>query len=164
MNSHLSDADLTDQLLGIPSQTAEAHLRTCPRCRNQLQQLGESIESFRNAAIGWSASQESFFLNPSRREVPPARRASSRLIGVWTAGILFLGVISSAGLYWRHSAVQRQEVTVQVPTASAADSLQTEVDIENDNELLRRVTSEVSEPIPASLRTLQILGASGRSD
>jgi hypothetical protein len=149
MNSHLSDVELTNQLLGIPSEAAEIHLELCPVCRRELEQMRESIQVFRAAAIDWSESQ--------RGVVGGSRpRASARLnqrrvfaLGAMTAALIALIVV--AAFQFRYS---RLRAWVGSPTSGMRESAQTV--IARDNELLSQVNTELSETVAVPMQPLQI--------
>jgi hypothetical protein len=148
MNSHLSDAELKDQLLGIGSQTAETHLSACSTCRKQLQETEESIAFFRTAVITWSESEESVAGNAGRLPVLAKRTVNFQRVA-WIACVA-LFCVSVAGLYWRHSMVQREVAATQ-----NARSIETP-DTQADNTLFLQVTNAVSAPVPAPMQALQI--------
>ena len=53
LTSHLTQKELTDQLLGVSSLTVNAHLLGCPACAEELERVKYSIAGFRDAAQGW---------------------------------------------------------------------------------------------------------------
>ncbi len=52
--AHLTQEELTDNLLGVSSFTVNAHLLGCSACAQELDRLRSSVADFRVAAHSWS--------------------------------------------------------------------------------------------------------------
>jgi hypothetical protein len=152
MNSHLSDAELTDHLLGVASKASEMHLQSCPTCRTELTRVSESIQLFRTAAIDWSVDQASGQKPDVLRERAwlgrPPQTARWAVAGALVCFALVLGLLF--GNYhlprWQASS----------PSGTAADRADFQTEIEKDNELLSHLNSELSKSVPAPMQPLQI--------
>jgi anti-sigma factor RsiW len=154
MSAHLTQAELTDNLLGVSSLTVNAHLLSCPACADELERLRSSIASFRGAAHAWS---ESALTNTDRRAplvgVAPRRpwRAASWILAA-AAMILFVSV---SAFYLHNDQIERvARSTTPVSSSSAASVAQSQID--RDNELLSQVNSELAEAVPAPMQPLGV--------
>ena len=54
MSAHLTNEEMTDRLLGVPSMTVDAHLIECHECLAELDVMRASTGNFRDAAHSWS--------------------------------------------------------------------------------------------------------------
>jgi predicted anti-sigma-YlaC factor YlaD len=142
MHAHLTNEELTDRLLGDPSMTIEAHLLECADCRKELSHLKESIGLFRGAAQEWSEN------------AAMVRRLSQREVK-WTmprwaiAVVAMLLLVVLPGLYLRKYRPGRAKV-------SPVTTVTTQTQIDEDNQLLSEVNSEISEGVPAPMQPLQL--------
>jgi anti-sigma factor RsiW len=152
MNSHLSDSELTDHLLGFASEESQLHLERCPACRKELSRLQESIQLFRTAAIKWSENQE---LNRTtlrtRKSGSVGRLVMIRRFAVVAALVVF-AVIVGFHLKDHQPILWRRLTGMEVISSDTRSQSQ----IAKDNELLSRLTSELSENVPAPMQPLQI--------
>jgi hypothetical protein len=150
MNSHLSDLELTDYLLGSASEASQIHLESCPACQNELNELKKSIQLYRSAATGWSENRE---LEISRAPMPePARLNRPILIARWAMAAAL--VVFIAGFHFKN--YQANWWRGLRRTAVVTSDGRSRSEIERDNELLSRLTSELSESVPAPMQPLQI--------
>jgi len=154
MSAHLTHEELTDNLLGVPSLTVNAHLLNCPACAEELRQLKQSIAAFRGAAHAWS---ESAVATPAVRGLPKRSWASfswaSPNWALAAAAMLLFAV--GVTFYVRDHQARNQEHSAQV-TAPAGTVVSAQSQIEQDNELLSQVNSEIAEGVPAPMQPLQL--------
>jgi predicted anti-sigma-YlaC factor YlaD len=156
--AHLTKEELTDNLLGVPSLTVNAHLLSCPACAHELEQMKGSIASFRGAAHAWTEDA----LSAAESKTAGAytlRTASwpSRWILVAAAMILF-GVGSIT--YLRQQQIASQAHPAQVATSMASAGL-SQAQLDQDNQLLSQVSGELSEAVPAPMQPLLVSESSG---
>jgi len=158
MSTHLTHEELTDTLLGVSSFTVNAHLLNCPACDEELRRMKQSISAFRGAAHGWSESAMAAYRTTSvggaipKRSFAPSSWVSPNWVLAAAAVLLFaLGFI----LYLRDRQPKYQDHSAQV-VAPAAAVTATQSQIEEDNELLSQVNSEIAEAVPAPMQPLQL--------
>jgi predicted anti-sigma-YlaC factor YlaD len=153
MSAHLTQAELTDNLLGVSSLTVNAHLLSCPACADELERLRSSIATFRGAAYAWS---ESALANTDRRAplVEVARRRPWRAASWILAAAAMILFVSVSAFYPHNHQIERvARSTTPVSSSSAAsDIVRSEID--RDNELLSQVNSELAEAVPAPMQPL----------
>jgi len=158
MNSHLSDSELTELVMGAGSETSEKHLEGCPVCRDELSRLNESIRLFRNAAIGWSVHQELKVTHtPLRR---PARSIRS-----WAVAVVLAALIVIVGVHFKsHEIDWLGRHTGTATTSDAGHSVERQ--IQEDNELLSRLSGELARGVPVPLKPLQVslVAQAGKND
>jgi hypothetical protein len=154
MSAHLSHEELTDSLLGISSLTVNAHLLDCAVCGNELDHLRNSIAAFRGAAHAWTenAVAGADGGRPLIRSLPKRSRPAAGW--VLAAAVMILLVAVSA-FYWRDQKMPSQAHSTRVPNVAtvAAD---TQSQIDQDNQLLSQVDSEISEAVPAPMQPLLV--------
>lgn len=152
MSAHLSHEELTDSLLGISSLTVNAHLLDCPVCANELDHLRNSIAAFRGAAHAWTANAV-VGADRGRPLIQSLPKRSWPAAGwVLAAAVMILFVAVSA-FYWRDQKMPSRAHSTRVPATVAAD---TRSQIDQDNQLLSQVDSEISEAVPAPMQPLLV--------
>ena len=146
MSAHLTNEEMTDRLLGVPSMTVDAHLIECHECLAELDVMRASTGNFRDAAHSWSENAVAV----SRNLVPVASRGRTWR-SEWIVAAAFLLLMIVPVLYLRErkspSATSSQESPVAVSE---------QAQIEQDNELLTAVNSEIAEGVPAPMQPLEV--------
>jgi predicted anti-sigma-YlaC factor YlaD len=159
--AHLTQEELTDNLLRVSSLTVNAHLLGCPACAQELDRLRSSVADFRVAAHSWSESA----LATAERNASHARAVSmkSRPAMGWvlaTAMVLFVLIVGSTA-YLRQRRIAGQAYPVQIATP-LPNSGPSQAQLDQDNALLSQVSSELSEGVPAPMQPL-LVSESGAS-
>jgi anti-sigma factor RsiW len=159
MSAHLTQEELTDNLLGVSSLTVNAHLLSCPACANELDQLKNSISWFRGAAHAWSENAlEAADRSGSTARTLPARTfpARSRPVATWVlATAVMILLVAASTIYLRDHQDGTQARSVQVSSPATIPSA-SQSQIDQDNELLSQVNSEIAEAVPAPMQPLRL--------
>ena len=146
MSAHLTNEEMTDRLLGVPSMTVDAHLIECQECLAELDVMRASTGNFRDAAHSWSENAVAV----SRNLAAVASRGRTWR-SEWIVAAAFLLLMIVPVLYLRErkspSATSSQESPVAVSE---------QAQIEQDNELLTAVNSEITEGVPAPMQPLEV--------
>jgi predicted anti-sigma-YlaC factor YlaD len=146
MSAHLTTEEMTDRLLGVPSMTVDAHLLECQACLAEFNVMRASIDNFRGAAQSWS--EDAMAVNRNLIAIAPRRKTWT---AEWIVATAFLLLIILPVLYWSER---------KSPTASNSEkspvAVSTQEQIEQDNELLTAVNSEITEGVPAPMQPLQV--------
>ena len=159
--AHLTQEELTDNLLGVSSLTVNAHLLGCPACAQELDRLKSSIADFRVAAHSWSESA----MATTERNALHGRGVSARSplatgwIVVAAAMILF---VAGSTIYLRQRRIEGQAHSTQVVTSLPSPRL-SQAQLDQDNELLSQVSSELAEAVPAPMQPLLVSESSTSS-
>jgi hypothetical protein len=164
MSAHLTNEELTDNLLGVSSLTVNAHLMNCPTCTGELERMKRSIADFRGAVQAWSESPQQTANTFSAAHAAPK---SSWGVGSWML-IAAAMVMFAAGLtFYMHNhqnpdqaAVVRVATpvnTVQSPQSQVEKDQMQKDQLEKDNELLSQVESEIAEAVPAPMQPLRLM-------
>lgn len=136
---HLSEEALDDVLIGLGSSESEAHLYACSACRDALQQFQSSMQTFNRASLAWSEARP--MPKPMAKAVGRIHANSNRKVLAplgWATAVALLVVL---GLQIRSHEI-RQPSTV--PLTSSSESGDLEVQIAQDNQLLRSVDAALS--------------------
>lgn len=164
MSAHLTNEELTDNLLGVSSLTVNAHLMNCPTCTGELERMKCSISEFRGVAQAWSESPQRTAKAFSAAHAAPR---SSWGVGSWML-IAAAMVMFAAGLtfYMHNHQNPDQAAVVRVATpVRAVESPPSQIEkeqmqkdqFEKDNELLSQVESEIAEAVPAPMQPLRLM-------
>ena len=87
MNSHLSSEEMCQWLSGEPMNEAEEHVRECPACRQELQQLRTALDGLRSSL--------------EQAVVPPVRYSNERaVLPRWILATAVLSTLIAAPVYW----------------------------------------------------------------
>jgi predicted anti-sigma-YlaC factor YlaD len=137
MDSHLSDAQLFEALLGNSSPRVKAHLASCPECRARLERLRSLTAAFRDSAHTQAERPEAFW---TRQRAAAAARSSQPLVRPMT----WVAAIAAAVL----AAMLLQEPRPSPPVAPAPDP---------DQALLVSVESALTRQVPQALAPAELL-------
>ena len=150
-SEHLSEEALDDVLIGLGSVEAEAHLAACSRCSDTLRQFQAKMGSFNQASLAWSEA----------RPVPEAMSKAVARLNAKPRGVIAplswamaVAVVAALGFQiWNYELHQPSTA----PVASVSQSVDSEVQIAQDNQLLQSVNAALSacEVLPASEYGLQ---------
>jgi hypothetical protein len=146
-STHLTEEALDDVLIGIGAPESEAHLASCSLCREKLTDFRTNVSAFNRASVAWSEAEA------MKRPV-----AAPKAAGIWhivspfewaLAALLFLSV----GI-----PVWNREHRGAVPenAESLAESADSEVQIAQDNALMKSVDSALSADDISPLRDYQM--------
>jgi hypothetical protein len=161
MSAHLTNEELTDNLLGVSSMTVNAHLLGCPACAEELDGMKTSITAFHDAAHAWNEdalSSRSASIQPAslRHDLSKKIWASNWVLATAAVLLFAIGFV----FYQRsHSGTNSGSVNmaqspkINVPANGAESSAS---QIEQDNELMSQVNSEIAEAVPAPMQPLQL--------
>jgi predicted anti-sigma-YlaC factor YlaD len=149
--AHLTQEELTDNLLGVSSLTVNAHLLSCPACASELEQVKNSIASFRGAAHDWS---EDALATQSARSSSAGRAAAWPARWILAMATLVLFVAGSL-TYLRQERTASQAHSAPVSTITASAGL-SQAQLDQDNQLLSQVNGELSEAVPAPMQPLLV--------
>ena len=140
MSTHLKPEQFNDWLLGMAERETTAHLAACAQCRMEIEAMGQTLGSFRLAAVSWSEGAAKQVAVPKMPTSPPVWIRPLWVLAA-TAMILAVTLLFSG---WRgHS---------HKPLATADAQAQ----ISRDNQLLAHIESEVSEITPMPMQPLQV--------
>jgi hypothetical protein len=155
-NSHLSDADFTELLLGsIPAHVA-AHLNACSGCAEEARRVSNAIGGFERQSRVWAerraATQQSVQASPRN----PILAWLQRPVGIatWSAATAALLLAATMGLHHLD-----QPVSQDIPVASVAPAQQqvTPAKLKEDNDLLYAIDDEMKADVsPASAYGLDL--------
>lgn len=111
-------------------------------------ELDEALQDFRLSVHGWS---EAVYSRP-RTVAAPVRRRNWRLAAGWALGcVLVAGSLSGGGLY-RH---RQQQMRVAAERMAEQQRLAAQEKARQEEEdLLARVDSDVSRPVPSAMEPL----------
>ncbi len=161
-NTHLSEQELDDVLLGDASPAATEHMATCELCRAQLQPFEATVAAFNAGSIAWAQAKS----NTISRDLSGATPSGSRLRPfAWAAGVAMIAGIAfslSASLHFNSAADSTRETahlsTIQATAALPAPGSAPEMagnlanDIASDNAMLNDIDSAISTPEPSPLK------------
>lgn len=145
MSAHLTNEEMTDRLLGVPSMTVDAHLIECQACLAEFNVMRASIGNFRDAAHSWSENAVAV-----RRNLAVASRRTTWM-AEWIVAAAFLLLMIVPVLYLRERKSPSATSSQKSPVAVSEQA-----QIEQDNELLSAVNSEITEGVPAPMQPLEV--------
>lgn len=134
LQSHLTDKALDDVLIGLGSLVSHAHLAQCNQCRSRVELFQSNVDRFNQASLAFSTAQS----NKARPASWAARRFLGRpLFAAWAgaAALLILAGPTAWHFFPPHPA--------QAPVV-ATDRPESETQIAEDNELLRKVSAAIA--------------------
>jgi predicted anti-sigma-YlaC factor YlaD len=146
MSAHLTNEEMTDRLLDVPSMTVDAHLLECQACRAEFNVMRASIGNFRDAAQSWS--EDAVAVKRNLTAMAPRRKTWT---AEWVVAAAFLLLVILPVLYLRER---------KSPTASNSDkspeAVSAQAQIEQDHDLHTALNSEITEGVPAPMQPLQV--------
>ena len=161
-NTHLSDEDLDNVLIGAGSAEAEAHLAGCAACAGRKAEFSGTIASFNQATLAWSEAKSHTLTRDLTAGVRERARPSVGAVAAGLCGLAVVGAVLGAGL-GAHLPGQR-------PSGDAAGSApgQTGVgdrdrEIAGDNVILEDIDAALYRPDPSPEQTYRINAAHGGS-
>ena len=169
MSAHLTNEELTDNLLGVSSLTVNAHLMHCPTCTGELERMKRSISDFRGAAEAWSENhlQTANSLSVTHAAPKTSWGLGNSGFGNWMLVAVAMIVFAAGLTFYMHNhrnSDQAEAVRVATPV-NTVETSQSQVDkgqmqkdqLEKDNELLSQVDSEIAEAVPAPMQPLRLM-------
>jgi anti-sigma factor RsiW len=154
MSAHLTNEELTDNLLGVTSVTVNAHLLSCPACANELDRLKSSIAGFRSAAHAWS---EGALAEDRAVQVVRTLPKRSWSPANWVLATVALILLAAGFAFYVRDYQARTQISVAPVVTTKATFETPESQIAADNELLSQVNSELAEAVPAPMQPLRLL-------
>ena len=139
MNTHLSEEEFTERLLGMESAAAEKHLAECGACREEMARVGAALGMYREAAVEWSASRPA----PVRLGVRAAARAKNSWMPVagWAVAA---GLVVAIGVpVMRHVEDGRSGAVTTVAGATGPVSADA---ISQDNAMMGEINAAITQP------------------
>jgi len=134
---HLSEEALDDLLIGDGPAESEAHLAACPECRAKVEAFQSDLALFNKATLCWGEVQS------ATMPAPQARSSARRLplaIAAWGATVA--GLLMAVGVpVWRHA----ERFPASHQASSIAPTADTELQIAQDNELLKAVDMAINQ-------------------
>ena len=154
MSAHLTHEELTDNLLGVSSMTVNAHLLSCTACAKELAEMKNSITAFRDAAHAWNEDA----LAASRTVLIRADHTKKSWSAHWVLATAAVLLFASGFVFYQrnHNGSGSGSVAqsdMAMPTIAVEGSAS---QIEQDNELMSQVNSEIAEAVPAPMQPLQL--------
>lgn len=146
MSAHLTNEEMTDRLLGVPSMTVDAHLIECQACLAEFNVMRAAIGNFRHAGHSWSENAVAV----SRNLAAVASRRTT-WTAEWIVAAAFLLLMIVPVLYLRERKSPSATSSEKSPVAVSEQA-----QIEQDNELLTAVNSEITEGVPAPMQPLEV--------
>jgi hypothetical protein len=143
--SHLTDAQFTELLLGTIPPSVIAHLEACPQCAEEAQRVSGAIGSFAEQSRLWAERRAA-----SRSARMPARRTPLAWLGipvtpiVWVAAMLALAAGLGIARRAEHSAASAQPVAAVQPAPAVTPAAVTSATLKADNALLSAINGELS--------------------
>jgi predicted anti-sigma-YlaC factor YlaD len=160
LTAHLTKEEMTDNLLGVSSLTVNAHLLDCPACADELERVKRTLSGFRDAAHSWSEHAQVAEEIGAVRNLTYKERSRPTMWLLATAAMILLIAGSVVYLHQEPTVSQTHPVAVATPMTNAGLS---QVQLDQDNQLLSQVSVELSEAVPAPMQPLLVSEASGSS-
>jgi len=154
MSAHLTHEELTDNLLGVASMTVNAHLLSCTACAKELEEMKNSITAFRDAAHAWNEDALAASRTVVIRSDHTRKSWSSNWVLATAAVLLF--ACGFVFYQWNHNASGSGSMAQSDMAMPAIAVKGTASQIEQDNELMSQVNSEIAEAVPAPMQPLQL--------
>jgi len=158
--SHLSDAQFTDLLLGANPPAVRAHLEACPQCAEEADRVSAAIGSFEQQSRLWAerrAASQPILASQRQSAFPWLHRPQA-----WTAAALAIALAVGIGVAVRtdrpRAVPQQVAMTQPAPAVSPAT-------LKADNELLSAIDGELraDESTPATMYGLTVTSRSVRT-
>jgi hypothetical protein len=126
---HLTDEQFTDLLAGECPIDAIRHMKTCPRCQGEFDQVQASIEDFSAVGLQWAEHRPT-----------PRISTSSALIRGWNP---LSARTAAAGLLAAALFTTYQEKRMQAPVMDALNPARSEAQVADDNRLMLAIDREI---------------------
>jgi hypothetical protein len=136
-SAHLSEEALDDVLIGLSSPESEAHLAVCNVCRGQLEDFQSRVLVFNQTSLAWSESKPAISLRPKVEAKARRQRFVPLELAMAATLLLVIGIP-----VWNHE--HNQTSDQPVPVAQNSTQADSEVQIAQDNDLLRSVDAALS--------------------
>ena len=158
MSAHITHEEMTELLMGSRTSTIECHLQACAQCREEVDRVKGSLESFRVSSHAWSESANEAAETP--QVIAFSRKPAYGWLRLAAVAAVLIIVFAAAYRINKNSSI---ESTAKITTSSATTATSSQDQIVEDNELLAQVDSEISEAVPMPMQPLQISAASSTS-
>ena len=126
---HLTDEQFSDLLAGDCPLDAMRHMKTCPQCQREFEQVQASIEEFGAAGLQWA-----------ERRPAPRISASSAMIRGWNP---LTARTAAAGLLAAALFATYQEKRMQAPNTDTLLPARSEAQVADDNRLMLAIDKEI---------------------
>jgi len=143
MNSHLTDEQLNEWILGQAGSDVTRHLDQCPACRHEGEELKQALDGFRDSIHQAAGDYRMRWWAPAEREHP----AWSRLMAqpwAYAATVALILVVSVVLLRFDRRRSPH-------PVAHTI----------GENEILMQIQADVSDDVPNALAPGELLLAAG---
>lgn len=165
LNSHLTDSEFTDLLLGSIPASVTAHLEACAECAQEARSVSGAILSFERQSRAWAeyrAAGQTSLVAPGRR--------SSTWLGLPVTGLAWQAAAAltliCAGVVG-YQVQHRNDAPAAVATVSSSRSIAPQVSpatLKADNDLLSAISGELqAEVTPPSVYGLDVSGGPSQS-
>ncbi len=148
MNSHLTEDDLDEILMGIGSPAQNAHLAACDPCGERYAAFSVPFQAqmsrYNQATLDWSEARSNTISRDLAAHKPTPRLTLGALHAATAAVVMAVALGVHGGM--RHSLQAADEATAPAVTVTVAVDDQHE--IASDNEMLRAIDSEIGTPRP----------------
>jgi hypothetical protein len=151
--SHLSDAQFSDLLLGANPPAVRAHLEACPQCSEEAERVSLAIGNFEQQSRLWAerrAASQPILASHRQPAFPWLHRPQA-----WTAAALAIALAAGIGVTARndHQRAVPQQVAMTQPAPAVSPAT-----LKADNELLSAIDGELraDESTPATMYGLTV--------
>jgi len=135
-NTHLSDDELDEILIGIATVDASTHLAGCSACGDRFAAFQSQLDSFNHATMAWSEARA----NTISRDIAahrPTQRVTLR--AAWSSAV---GFVVAA----HHSSAPAPLAAIHAPMVMPEQEAVQQHEIASDNEMLAAIHSEIVVP------------------
>ena len=137
METHLSDGQLFEALLGDSNPMVEAHLASCAECRQRMEQLRTTVAAVRRSAHAQAEKPEGFWARQRSAAATRTSRSPARPLA-WAA-VIAVAILATTLL---------QQPRPVAPVTSPGDP---------DQELLISVERATSRQVPQALAPASLI-------
>ena len=154
MNTHLTEDDFDDILIGAGSAAAATHLAACETCGLRLAafetQFRSQMSLFNQASLAWSEARSNGISRDLAAHKPSFRVTPA---GAWsTACALLLAVTFTVTSNLQRQAATLEAANTAAPAAVGMETAAVSPDqLASDNAMLAAIDSEMHAPRPAQL-------------
>ena len=150
--THLTDEQIDDYLIGDLSAGLEAHFAVCGMCQDRVAAMEGPIAVFKNVSLAWSERQSATLpVRPAGIQLQTAR--SRRLL--WAATATTAVAISVAIPLAHHGSPKAAAQSAPQASTSPAQtySAEREEQIAQDNQMLQDIDREIGAPVSSPSET-----------